>query len=152
MSHFHIPRRDNPEQELQIRAAALFRACLMPEVIATAFPAGGGGKVRGTFLKAMGLLPGCGDHLLMWSEYNSAFARQEDPLGSYPCLLWIEFKSKIGRQSPEQKIFEQRCKAIGHGYALCRSIDDVIAALVTYQVPHKRISPQPLIAVTVTAL
>ena len=40
-------------------------------------------------------------------------------------VLWIECKAKDGRQSYEQKNFQQVVEAEGHGYILARSIDDV---------------------------
>lgn len=39
--------------------------------------------------------------------------------------IGIEFKSDIGRQSEDQKFFEERCKASGGLYFLIRSIDDM---------------------------
>lgn len=40
----------------------------------------------------------------------------------------IEVKAEKGRQSPDQKEFERRCKEFGGQYILAYSIDDVIAA------------------------
>lgn len=36
--------------------------------------------------------------------------------------LYIEFKTKIGRQSDEQIEFQRRCELLGHKYYLCRSL------------------------------
>lgn len=36
--------------------------------------------------------------------------------------LYIEFKTKIGRQSDEQIEFERRVSMLGHRYYLCRSL------------------------------
>ena len=43
-------------------------------------------------------------------------------------LFWgLEVKTKIGRQSPEQKEFQANVEAHGGRYAVVRSTDDVIA-------------------------
>jgi len=41
-------------------------------------------------------------------------------------FLGIEVKTKIGRQSEHQKLFEKRCLANGGIYILARSVDDLI--------------------------
>lgn len=38
--------------------------------------------------------------------------------------LYIEFKTKIGRQSPEQIEFQRRVEMLGHKYYLCKSLLD----------------------------
>lgn len=44
-------------------------------------------------------------------------------------VLWIETKSAIGRQSPEQRTFQEDVERRGHRYVIARSIDDVIRTL-----------------------
>lgn len=39
--------------------------------------------------------------------------------------LWVECKSAVGKQSLEQKQFQQRVEERGHKYVICRSLDDV---------------------------
>lgn len=39
-------------------------------------------------------------------------------------VLFIEFKSKIGRQSVEQKAFMEKVEALGFNYHLIRNLDD----------------------------
>lgn len=46
-----------------------------------------------------------------------------DDTGHY---IGIEVKAKKGIQSPDQKLFEQRCKENGAEYLLVRSVDEVI--------------------------
>ncbi len=41
-------------------------------------------------------------------------------------LLCIEVKTSSGRQSPEQKAFEQKVTANGGLYAVIRSVDEII--------------------------
>ena len=42
-----------------------------------------------------------------------------------PGTLWIEVKNEKGKQSIEQKEFEQMVTKLGHRYILARSIDDL---------------------------
>lgn len=39
---------------------------------------------------------------------------------------WIEVKSATGKQTPEQKSFQEKVESEGHAYLLARSVDDVI--------------------------
>lgn len=41
-------------------------------------------------------------------------------------VLFIELKSKIGRQSVEQKAFMEKVEALGFNYHLIRNLDDFI--------------------------
>jgi hypothetical protein len=41
-------------------------------------------------------------------------------------ILWIETKSSVGRQQPEQVSFQEDVERRGHSYLLARSVDDVI--------------------------
>lgn len=71
------------------------------------------------------------------AEYNgrTRFMRFGVPgmadLVAFPAgrVCWIECKSETGRQSPEQRSFQDQVQRHGHRYTLCRSVDDVIAAL-----------------------
>lgn len=38
--------------------------------------------------------------------------------------LFIEMKTPSGKQSPEQKAFEERCKIEGYKYVICRTFED----------------------------
>jgi hypothetical protein len=58
---------------------------------------------------ALGFKKGCADMLVLFKNRLP---------------LWIEFKSKRGRQKPEQKVFEAEVKALGHQYHLCRSLEE----------------------------
>ncbi len=56
-----------------------------------------------------------------------------------PVYASLEVKSRTGRQSDDQKLFEQRLKAVGSFYFVVRSIEDAQKALieVKYQVIKK---------------
>lgn len=43
--------------------------------------------------------------------------------------LWLEVKSATGKQSPEQRSFQEFVERHGHIYALVRSVDDVLDVL-----------------------
>ena len=71
-------------------------------------------KRTGAKLKAMGLMPGLADLLVMI------------PRG----CVWLELKTPTGRQSAMQKAFQiMVSKLAGHSYHLCRSLDDEQDAL-----------------------
>lgn len=50
-------------------------------------------------------------------------------LFTLPAVLWIECKFGTGRQSADQKEFEQLVTSAGHFYLLAKSSDDVLAWL-----------------------
>lgn len=103
-----------PEAALHRAVAGYLRAALKPPTIWTAFPAGGGGRIRGAQLKAMGLQKGWPDLIVM----------HEAPKGG-PIVLGIELKAKGGRVSPEQRGIMQGFHAIRAWYVLCRSVEEV---------------------------
>lgn len=118
-------KRDNPEQRLQIAVAQYLGHALKAPTIWTAFPAGGGGKVRGAFLKAMGLKAGWPDILVIYSP--------DDRIATG--VLGIELKAKAGRQTPAQHEIAQAFKDCHAWYVLCRSVDEVERALRFCKVP-----------------
>ena len=46
-----------------------------------------------------------------------------------PVSVWLEVKTRTGKQSPKQKLFQQTVEAAGGYYFIVRSIDDAEAAL-----------------------
>ncbi len=115
--------RSMSESALHKSVAQYLRLSLMPPTIWTTFPAGGGGKVRGAQLKAMGLAPGFPDILIL------------HPGDPYTFVLGLELKSAKGRQSPEQKAMAVSFRTVGGHYAVCRSIDEVVAELRAIGIP-----------------
>lgn len=115
----------NPEAQLQ-RAVASYLSLVLPDkVMWSAIGHGGGGKIRGAQLKAMGLRRGLADFYIAWYTINGQQT------------LWIELKSKDSRQSDEQKQFQICVENIGHSYIICRSIDQVVNAIILCAVPTK---------------
>ena len=118
-----------PEQALQRAIAQFLMMALPPEIVWSAIGHGGGGKIRGAILKAMGLRAGLGDIVI--------FYRERDVQPPRSSTLWLELKSDRGRQSPEQITFMNEVQQLGHYYRLCRSINDVSETLRHYGVPTR---------------
>lgn len=98
------------EATIQKAVADFLQWTLKPPYWFSAIGHGGGGKVRGAQLKAMGLKPGIADFLVR---------------GPRLPVLWIEMKTDTGRQSIPQKHFEIDMTSLGDQYALCRSVQAV---------------------------
>lgn len=61
-----------------------------------------------------GLRPGVADMLVWWPRKNGGVR-----------LGYLEFKTRTGKQSERQKVFEEKCKEKGIPYDLARSLEDV---------------------------
>lgn len=111
-------KRDNPEQRLQMAVADYLALALKPPTIWTAFPAGGGGRVRGAFLKAMGLKAGWPDIVVMapWDKFD-AYHRS--------LVVGIELKAAKGRLSNAQEGVRSSFVQAGAHWFLARSVDEV---------------------------
>jgi hypothetical protein len=125
--------RQRPEQALQISVAAFLRHALKPPTIWTAFPAGGGGRVRGAFLKAMGLQAGWPDLQIIHPLPNRSH------YGSL--VVGIELKSETGRITNGQEAVRASFVAGGAHWYLARSVDEVEGFLKGVGIPlHARIA------------
>lgn len=113
------------EAALHRAVAAYLHAALKPPAFFTTFPSGGGGKVRGAQLKAMGLLPGMPDLLVLWLS------------GSGLALLGLELKAKVGRLSQAQVECADKFADVGAHYRVCRSIEEVDYSLRQFRVPTR---------------
>jgi hypothetical protein len=47
-------------------------------------------------------------------------------------VIWIEIKTKVGRQSVDQKVFQKMCYDLGHEYHIVRSLDDLKKILISH--------------------
>ena len=65
--------------------------------------------VTGAKLKAEGVSAGVADMIILF------------PLGN---VLFVEVKTAKGRQSPEQKAFQERVESLGFNYVIWRSVED----------------------------
>jgi hypothetical protein len=125
-------RRDSPEQALHMAVAAYLRVALRRPTWWTTFPAGGGGRTRGAFLKAMGLKPGVPDLLVIHPEpIGVAFGR---------IVVWAELKSDTGRRSPDQVATHADLQEANTVVDVCRSVEEVAALLARHGIPlHARV-------------
>ena len=92
-----MTRRQHPEDDLHKAVADYLELAMPVEVPWTTMPAGGGGKVRGARLKAMGLHPG-------WPDLQLVFRG---------CYIGIELKSEKGRLTDAQKAMHERLMVSG---------------------------------------
>jgi hypothetical protein len=46
--------------------------------------------------------------------------------------LYIEFKSDIGKQSPEQKYFQETCELSGYKYGIAKSLEEAMDIVNSY--------------------
>ena len=112
-------KRRNPEEQLH-RAVARFLDVALPEdAWWSTFPSGGGGKIRGARLKAMGLKAGVPDILIIWR--GEAF--------------WIELKAKGGRVSSAQWETRTAIARAGSHVGFVYGVDEVDSLLRAFGVP-----------------
>lgn len=81
-------------------------------------------KVEGRFIRFHSGGAGVADIVAFCPhEWNGTL--EHDHEENRPHVLWIEVKSATGKQSPEQKNFEENMSATGMHYLLARSLDDL---------------------------
>lgn len=119
------------EHALQCQVAEYLDAVLDPSVFWTSIGHGGGGKIRGAQLKRAGVKPGVPDIYLSWVSEHQLFPRNPVRVGH---TGWIELKTRAGRVSPIQSETSFRLSKLGHYFAVCRSLDDVIGTLKAWGV------------------
>jgi hypothetical protein len=71
----------------------------------------------GALLKAKGLRPGKSDYEFKIVKSGIAYH------------IYIEFKTETGKQSPNQKLFEESCRAVNESYHIARSVQDGLKIL-----------------------
>ena len=109
-----MPRRPFPEREFHKAAAAYLRSVLPEDAFFTTFPAGGGGRIRGAQLKAMGLQAGVPDLMIIYKGE----------------IVFIELKAAKGRLSETQMfVSDKLCKA-GAFVFMCRTIEEIETILI----------------------
>jgi len=116
-------KRTNSEAQLHRSVAQFLSKALKPPTVWTTIGHGGGGRIRGAQLKAMGVQKGWPDILVM------------HPCGDGPWVLGIELKAKKGRQSPEQMDCARRFRDATAFYEVCYSVEDVEAELNLHGIP-----------------
>lgn len=119
------------EHQFHVAVARYLDAVLRPPTWWTTFPAGGGGKVRGAKLKAMGLRAGVPDIIVMHPSPS---------ILPSTVVIGIELKAVKGRQSPEQREVDAAFDAAGARYRIARSIEDVHAILRAADIPLRTVA------------
>ena len=115
-------KRDNPEARIQaefFKQVPLFFPKL-PSKLLLAVPNGGSRNIiEAKNLKAQGVKYGVSDVLLLI------------PKRGYACLC-MEFKTPVGKQSDEQKLFQKETESVGNKYVVVRSVKEAIDILRWY--------------------
>lgn len=107
-------QRSEPEFVLQVQIIEALKKILLASVCFTAFPAGGGGRIRGAKLKKAGLNPGWPDIQLIAAD------------GRY---YGMEVKTQKGRLSPAQKALHRRLEENNCKVAVVRSVEEAMDAV-----------------------
>ena len=116
--------RSYPEQALQVAVADYLRLVLPPTVFWSAVGHGGGGRVRGAILKAMGLRAGVPDLFLIHGGR----------------AYFIELKTPTGRISTAQMVAHDAIERAGATVAICRSVDAVADQLRRWVIKTREVS------------
>jgi hypothetical protein len=99
------------EHQLQISVCQLLDAALRPDLYYLAIPNGGLRNIAvARKLKAEGARAGVADLQILLEDGRSA---------------WLELKIKGGSLSPDQRIFRDAVKKLGHRYAVAKTMDEV---------------------------
>lgn len=122
-----MTKRDNAEQRFQVQLIRDLRRILpSPECFLTHFPSGGGGAMRGSFLKSMGLIPGFPDILLIYR--GVAFG--------------LELKAGKNGLEETQRDTHAALGRAGMDVRVVRSLDEAIAALAAFGIPTRIVHEQ----------
>lgn len=129
-----MTRIHHKESDLQIRCVRWFRVNYPEFARLLEHPKneGDGDRVRGAISKAEGVQAGVADLILHVPSYVHVLNGeiQEEPFITHS--LAIEMKTKTGRQSADQKIFQRYFEASGGMYQIIRSFEDFQDAVVEY--------------------
>lgn len=108
-----------PEEALQRQVVSYLRVALPPAVVWWHTPSQKGTRTRAEMgvLKALGVRPGVPDLTFVLPGGKAAF---------------IELKAPKGKPTDNQTTFAEAVTQAGADYALCRSLEEVSKALVTW--------------------
>lgn len=69
-------------------------------------------------------------------EYSGALRGAPDIVVVMPSVVFfVEFKTRYGKQSDGQVAFEEKCKLLGVGYYVCRTLEDFKTVVAKNQPP-----------------
>jgi hypothetical protein len=140
-----VRAREPSEVQLQISLAQRLCWQCRPGVIWFHCPNGElRDKVAAAKLKAMGVRAGVADLIFIWAATRDlplSLRRRKLRVGDgivlreqFIKVLFLELKSRTGRQSPEQRQFQTDCGAIGCHYALADNIDQAVELLQQHEI------------------
>ena len=120
-------KQRHKEQDLQIRCVKYFR-CTYPELARLLEhpknEVSSGNRTEGAIAKAEGVQAGVADLILHVPAFVCIIdGNPQEELYMFHSLA-IELKTKTGRQSPEQKLFQRYLEAAGSMYVVVRSFED----------------------------
>lgn len=130
------------EHNLQCACVKWF-AYQHPELQGLLFAVPNGGarsKATAGKLKAEGVVAGVADLILLVPQWFTTWRGQQGCLYAGLC---IEMKTKTGRQSSEQGLWQLKVESHGYKYAVCRNLDDFIATVEGY-LNQSGESPRPV--------
>lgn len=120
------------EAQLHRAVASFLRVALKSPTTWTTIPAGGGGRIRGAQLKAMGLQPGWPDLIVLHPAGHSHRGAT---------VVGLELKTDKGRPSKAQQAMDSQFFCAGAYYYVARSVDEVEGFLRGVGIPlHARIA------------
>lgn len=117
-------KRKNSSEEADIQSEFFNRVKLffpqIPDKLLFSVPNGGSrNKIEAANLKRQGVKAGIADVILLI------------PKKGFACLC-LEFKTKTGKQSPEQKEFQKQAENCGSKYVIVRSVKEAIEEVKNY--------------------
>lgn len=115
----HPKRHKTDEHNLQVACLRWFYAQYPSTIIYATPNAGKRNERQGRYMKDEGLLAGVADLTIL---------AQRGGFGA----LFVEMKTKVGRQTDTQRRFEEGVTKAGYKYCLCRSLDDFIRVVSEY--------------------
>lgn len=134
-----------PEQSFHISAAQYLDLALPSHCVWTTFPAGGGGRIRGKFLKAMGLKPGWPDIQILAREMAYDVMRPRS------CFIGLECKKlRGGAVSKNQQDAHWAIRNAGGEVYIVRTLEDIYDVLAHKE--NLKLKAKPLMANTVISL
>lgn len=129
-----MAKHHHKESDLQIRCVKWFRIQYPAFARLMEHPKneGNGDRVQGAIAKAEGVQAGVADLILhvpsVCREWNGVC--QEEPFMVHS--LAVEMKTRNGRQSPEQKVFQRYFEAAGGQYVIVRSFEEFQKVVGSY--------------------
>lgn len=128
-------KQRHKEQDMQIRCVKYFRSTYPELAVLLEHPkneVASGNRTEGAIAKAEGVQAGVADLILhVPSLVRIIDGEPQEELYMYISLA-IEMKTKTGRQSPEQKIFQRYFEAAGGMYVIVRSYEEFVKVVDHY--------------------